>query len=222
MDEASPSQGKSPASKGSPVGRVLWKDKISALRAVRRDGLALRDVAPLLRGDRDIVLEAVRQCGAALAFAAAPVRNDPQAVLEAVKADPAALQHASPSLRSNRRFVRGAVQENGGAVQFAAPKLRDDPKLAGFAARQDALALMKLRDLPGAPRARLQRIKERTAKASIGVGSRVRLCDGRLGSIDLELPFPGQWGVVLDDGSREVVGTDKLAVLPVPATASQS
>jgi hypothetical protein len=37
-----------------------------------------------------------------------------------------------------------------------------------------------------------------------------------LGDIDVELRFAGGWGVVLDDGTKEVVATDDLAVLPNP------
>jgi len=100
------------------------------MKAVRRDGEALKYATPELQMNRALVLEAVRQNGHALEFAAPELRCDRAVVLEAVKQNGLALQFAAEELRADRECVLEAIRETGWAMQYASPELQEDAQLA--------------------------------------------------------------------------------------------
>ena len=63
--------------------------------AVKKHGLALRNVSNGLKGDKDIVLEAVRRNGQALELASLELRGDCDVVLETAEHNSLSLQHAN-------------------------------------------------------------------------------------------------------------------------------
>eukprot|EP00927_Polykrikos_kofoidii_P024338 TRINITY_DN22148_c0_g1_i2.p1 TRINITY_DN22148_c0_g1~~TRINITY_DN22148_c0_g1_i2.p1 ORF type:complete len:519 (+),score=98.01 TRINITY_DN22148_c0_g1_i2:45-1559(+) len=146
--------------------RETRRTRLEMLEAVSRDGMALRNASPLMRGDRRVVLDAVRQWGQALQFASMVLRQDRQIVLEAVKSDGWALQyaaealradievvteavksfgealyHASADLKKDRKLVLEAVRSHGGALQYASHGLRSDKDVVLQAVRADPLQL---------------------------------------------------------------------------------
>ena len=57
---------------------IKYKDRKSALKAVKEDGDKLKYVAPNLRDDREVVLEAVKNNGGALQYASEALQSDPE------------------------------------------------------------------------------------------------------------------------------------------------
>jgi ubiquinone biosynthesis protein Coq4 len=80
---------------------IKYKDRKSALKAVKEDGSELEYVAPNLRADREVVLEAVKNWGFALQYASDNFKADREVVLEAIKNDSDALRYASESLQND-------------------------------------------------------------------------------------------------------------------------
>ena len=53
-------------------------DREKILKAVKKDGWALKDASDTLKADREVVLEAVRNDGNALQYASEELQNDPE------------------------------------------------------------------------------------------------------------------------------------------------
>ena len=110
----------------------------AALRAVRRNGLALETVPAALQRNRRIVIHAVISAGSALKFAPPSYQADEFVVALAVRSDGMALQYAAPVLRAHRPLVLAAVTHTGLALQFADPSLKKDLDVVRIAVHQDS------------------------------------------------------------------------------------
>lgn len=74
-------------------------------------------------------MRAVTRDGSALKFASREVRNDQDVVMAAVTQDGTALQYAEEEVRCNLAVVSAAVRQNGRALEFAAGPLQEDRNL---------------------------------------------------------------------------------------------
>ena len=109
-----------------------------ASAAVRRDGMALLNLDPWLRGERQVVLAAVGQNGMALQAAGSETRADEEIVLTAVQNTPLALNFAHFSAHT-KEIVLTAVRQHGLAygwlhvdnhdVEIALTAFRQNPEV---------------------------------------------------------------------------------------------
>lgn len=123
------------------VAPALRGDRDLVMAAVEQDGFALEYATEALRGDRGVVLAALRRAGLALRFAAAELRGDRELVLAAVDQDGGALEHAAGGARGDREVVLRALARTPSALRFAAASLRADRDLVLAAVRVDARCL---------------------------------------------------------------------------------
>mmetsp|Transcript_73894 Transcript_73894/g.175887 ORF Transcript_73894/g.175887 Transcript_73894/m.175887 type:complete len:420 (+) Transcript_73894:217-1476(+) len=113
------------------------------LKAVTRDGTALRYASDKMKNNKGVVLRAVEQNGWALQYASDELRGEPEVVLRAVRGEGMALQYASEALRGDREVVLRAVTGflRGQALRYASPELRGDREVVLAALSQDGSCL---------------------------------------------------------------------------------
>eukprot|EP00913_Durusdinium_trenchii_P032737 g30645.t1 len=95
----------------------LWTPKL------RKDGLSLQYVSPILKADTSVVLAALQQNGEALEFAPEKFQSSRKVVDVAVKQNPRALRFASETLRSDEELVKEVAQVDGSVLQYASETL---------------------------------------------------------------------------------------------------
>ena len=105
--------------------KSLRKDGEVVLAAAHSDGMGLEYADVSLLQDDAFMVKAIEKCGCAIRYASAALRcteNQQRAAAQ----DGRALQYADPSLRSSRSVVLDAARAHGGALQFSDPKFCDD------------------------------------------------------------------------------------------------
>ena len=122
------------------VSLELRADEGVVLQAVGQNGEALQHAAKVLLSNKEVVLAAVRQNGNALRFAEA-FQWDEEVVLAAVRQNGHALQYAHVMLRGNEQVAIAAVAQNGFSLQHALRFLRDSRRVVVVAVKQNAWAI---------------------------------------------------------------------------------
>ena len=128
-----------------PDNKIIT-DREKILKAVKKDGWALKDASDTLKADREVVLEAVRKDGRALKFADDILKADREFVLEAVKFDGRAFEYASDTLKADRELVLEAVKNKGFALESASDTLKADREVVLEAVKNKGFALQYASD----------------------------------------------------------------------------
>ena len=114
------------------------------LKAVKKDGEALKYADDTLKADREVVLEAVKNYGTALQYASDSLKADRELVLEAINNNGWALEYADDSFKADRELVLEAVKNNGHACKIgfrADDSFKADRELVLEAIKEDGTLL---------------------------------------------------------------------------------
>ncbi len=125
---------------GMVTGYAAEKDEV--LRRVSQNGLNLRLLDEIWRGDKEVVLVAVRQNGLALEYPSPALKKDREVVLAAVRENGLALEFADSSLKRDRGIVLEAIRNNGFALLYADPGFKRDKDIVREAMRNNIDALV--------------------------------------------------------------------------------
>eukprot|EP00401_Gymnodinium_catenatum_P050660 CAMPEP_0117608300 /NCGR_PEP_ID=MMETSP0784-20121206/80737_1 /TAXON_ID=39447 /ORGANISM="" /LENGTH=394 /DNA_ID=CAMNT_0005411569 /DNA_START=63 /DNA_END=1247 /DNA_ORIENTATION=+ len=117
----------------------ILSNKEFILRAVRRNGLALRYASEEMQADKEVVCAAINENPGAFRFAAEEVAGDREVVLRTLARRGIMLGDVAQSLKVDRSVVLVAVRQNA-ALQYASEDLQNDPDLQFEADQQRSAA----------------------------------------------------------------------------------
>ncbi|CAK9082430.1 RING-type domain-containing protein, partial [Durusdinium trenchii] len=129
------------SSKALAFSSKLAADRAFVLEVLKKDGLSLQYVSPILKADTSVVLAALQQNGEALEFAPEKFQSSRKVVDVAVKQNPRALRFASETLRSDEELVKEVAQVDGSVLQYASETLCANKRVVNKAVAQSWEAL---------------------------------------------------------------------------------
>lgn len=119
-----------------PCPIVTYRD--FNLKAVQRNGLALKHVLKHFQDDEEIVLEALKQDSHSFWHASKRLKNDDLFVQKAVQSNYMAFRYASDRLRNDPAFLQKILNLDGRAIRYISYSLRNRLDLALIAVRQNS------------------------------------------------------------------------------------
>ena len=117
-----------------------------AIVLVGRNGLALRDLAPDLKNNKEVVLAAVGEDGDAFQYASDDLKRDREFVLAVITRNSLAFKHADASLREDKDFMLPLVRQDGYALKYADASLKRDREVVLAAVGEDGDAFQYASD----------------------------------------------------------------------------
>ena len=115
------------------VPEHILADKDFMIKAVKRNGFALKYASDELKNDAEVVLDAIEgdvdHFAKSLEFASDELKDDKTIVMTAVSRYGEALCFASDRLKRDRDVVMAAVDQSGWALEYASDELRNDEEV---------------------------------------------------------------------------------------------
>ena len=123
--------------------------KEEAIKLVKQDALALKNLDAKFINDKEVVLAAVNKDGSSLEYASDILKNNREIVLSAINEDyvetifkhGVALKYASDELKNDREIALSAVNIDGRSLKYASEELKNDKEVVLASVNKDCDAL---------------------------------------------------------------------------------